>query len=243
MPRLRHRRCRPINRESQDIRINQYGVDNSFSTDKHDELRFGKGGVDDAEDAEVILHEYGHAMQDSQQTPFGFGPGGGRRDRRGLRRLLGRHGHERDRADARPGLRRGLGLGLLHVDRSALPAAPRHEPPLPGGPRRRGPRRRRRSGRARCGTSRRPWRRRRASTGSRRRKPSRRRSRHAASSRRLALPARLRVDPMRPRRGGGERDTCPSAARGRGRLSLRGQTAARRLGSDHGSGLAMQQNA
>ena len=29
-------------------------------------LRFGKGGVDDAEDAEVILHEYGHAIQDSQ---------------------------------------------------------------------------------------------------------------------------------------------------------------------------------
>jgi len=64
----------PINTESQDVRINQYGVDNSFSTDTKDELRFGKGGVDDAEDAEVILHEYGHAMQDSQQTPFGFGP-------------------------------------------------------------------------------------------------------------------------------------------------------------------------
>jgi hypothetical protein len=27
--------------------------------------------VDDAEDAEVILHEYGHAMMDSQMTPFG----------------------------------------------------------------------------------------------------------------------------------------------------------------------------
>jgi zinc metalloprotease ZmpB len=64
---------RPINRESQDIRANQYGVDNSYSWDKHDILRFGKGGVDDAEDAEVILHEYGHAVQDSQQTPFGFG--------------------------------------------------------------------------------------------------------------------------------------------------------------------------
>jgi zinc metalloprotease ZmpB len=63
----------PINMESQDIRINQYGVDNSFSWDKHDLLRFGKGGVDDAEDAEVILHEYGHAVQDSQMTPFGFG--------------------------------------------------------------------------------------------------------------------------------------------------------------------------
>jgi hypothetical protein len=65
---------RPINKESQDIRINQFGQDNSFSRDTKDLLTFGKGGVDDAEDAEVILHEYGHAMQDSQQTPFGFGP-------------------------------------------------------------------------------------------------------------------------------------------------------------------------
>ncbi len=64
---------RPINKESQDVRINQYGIDNSYSWDKHDLLRFGKGGVDDAEDAEVILHEYGHAIQDSQMTPFGFG--------------------------------------------------------------------------------------------------------------------------------------------------------------------------
>jgi len=62
---------RPVNMESQDIRINQYGIDNSYSWDKHDVLRFGKGGVDDAEDAEVILHEYGHAIQDSQMTPFG----------------------------------------------------------------------------------------------------------------------------------------------------------------------------
>jgi zinc metalloprotease ZmpB len=62
---------RPINMESQDVRINQLGYDNSFSWDKKDYLRFGKGGVDDAEDAEVILHEYGHAMLDSQSTPFG----------------------------------------------------------------------------------------------------------------------------------------------------------------------------
>jgi len=63
----------PVNKEAQRVRINQWGADNSFFTDKRDELRFGKGGVDDAEDAEVILHEYGHAIQDSQQTPFGFG--------------------------------------------------------------------------------------------------------------------------------------------------------------------------
>ena len=64
---------RPVNKESQDVRINQIGIDNSFSWDKKDLLRFGKGGVDDAEDAEVILHEYGHAIQDSQQPSGSFG--------------------------------------------------------------------------------------------------------------------------------------------------------------------------
>jgi hypothetical protein len=66
---------RPVNMESQDIRINQWGADNSFSWDKKDMIKFGKGGVDDAEDAEVILHELGHAIQDSQQDPFGYGFG------------------------------------------------------------------------------------------------------------------------------------------------------------------------
>ena len=63
----------PINNEPQDARINQWGLDNSFETDHpKDELRFGKGGVDDAEDAEVILHEYGHAIHQSQG--FNFDP-------------------------------------------------------------------------------------------------------------------------------------------------------------------------
>ncbi len=63
----------PINNEPQDARINQLGADNSFETDHpKDELRFGKGGVDDAEDAEVILHEYGHAIHQSQG--FNFDP-------------------------------------------------------------------------------------------------------------------------------------------------------------------------
>lgn len=68
---------RPVNMESQDIRTDQYGLDNSFSWDKHDLLRFGKGGVDDAEDADVILHEYGHAVQDSQVAGFGTSPEAG----------------------------------------------------------------------------------------------------------------------------------------------------------------------
>jgi hypothetical protein len=60
-----------INNRPQPVRINQWGQDNSFATDHpKNELRFGKGGVDDAEDAEVILHEYGHAIHFSQNFSF-----------------------------------------------------------------------------------------------------------------------------------------------------------------------------
>jgi hypothetical protein len=62
---------RGINNRPQPVRINQWGLDNSFATDHpKNELRFGKGGVDDAEDAEVILHEYGHAIHFSQNFSF-----------------------------------------------------------------------------------------------------------------------------------------------------------------------------
>jgi hypothetical protein len=62
---------RAIDNRPQRVRINQLGVDNSFATDHpKNELRFGKGGVDDAEDAEVILHEYGHAIHFSQNFSF-----------------------------------------------------------------------------------------------------------------------------------------------------------------------------
>jgi hypothetical protein len=56
-----------------DVRINQYGVDNSYFWDKHAYIRLGKGGVDDAEDAEVIVHEYGHAVHHDQVDGFGEG--------------------------------------------------------------------------------------------------------------------------------------------------------------------------
>src|SRR5580765_5570825 len=62
---------RGINDHPQAVRLNQLGADNSFATDHpKNELRFGKGGVDDAEDAEVILHEYGHAIHFSQNFSF-----------------------------------------------------------------------------------------------------------------------------------------------------------------------------
>ena len=62
---------RGVNNRVQNVRINQWGADNSFATDHPKlELRFGKGGVDDAEDAEVILHEYGHAIHFAQNFSF-----------------------------------------------------------------------------------------------------------------------------------------------------------------------------
>jgi hypothetical protein len=61
---------RPINMQSQLVRLNQWGVDNSFAEDKRFEIRLGKGGVDDAEDAEVILHEYGHQIHFRQSPTF-----------------------------------------------------------------------------------------------------------------------------------------------------------------------------
>lgn len=60
-----------VNAESQDVRVNQWGQDNSYSWDKHDVIRLGKGGVDDGEDGEVVVHEYGHAVHDSQVAGFG----------------------------------------------------------------------------------------------------------------------------------------------------------------------------
>lgn len=63
------------------IKVNAHGgpEDNSYydpSPGKHD-LTFGDGGVDDAEDAEVILHEYGHAIQDDIVPGFGQSHEGG----------------------------------------------------------------------------------------------------------------------------------------------------------------------
>ena len=63
-------RFRPVNMEPQRLRINQWGLDNSFATTHKDEIRLGKGGVDDAEDGQVITHEYGHAIHFSQNFAF-----------------------------------------------------------------------------------------------------------------------------------------------------------------------------
>ena len=62
---------RPVNQRQIEVRIDQFGGDNSFFKDTKANITLGKGGVDDAEDAEVIVHEYGHSVQDSQVPGFG----------------------------------------------------------------------------------------------------------------------------------------------------------------------------
>jgi Zn-dependent metalloprotease len=61
------------------IAVNMDGQrdDNSHYSPSDKDLTFGTGGVDDAEDAEIILHEYGHAIQDDQLPGFGASDEGG----------------------------------------------------------------------------------------------------------------------------------------------------------------------
>lgn len=59
-----------VNQRQIELRINQFGVDNAYYRSDKTNISLGKGGVDDGEDAEVIVHEYGHSVQDSQVPGF-----------------------------------------------------------------------------------------------------------------------------------------------------------------------------
>lgn len=61
----------PINQHSQKIFANTFDDDNSFYSPSADHIQLGTGGVDDGEDGDVIVHEYGHAVQDAQ-NPTAF---------------------------------------------------------------------------------------------------------------------------------------------------------------------------
>ncbi|MGH2925530.1 MAG: hypothetical protein ACRDK1_06090, partial [Solirubrobacterales bacterium] len=45
--------------------------DNSFYSPATRLIKYGAGGVDDAEDGDVVTHEYGHSIQDAQVRGFG----------------------------------------------------------------------------------------------------------------------------------------------------------------------------
>jgi Fungalysin metallopeptidase (M36)/Fungalysin/Thermolysin Propeptide Motif len=61
-----------INKRKQVAVADAFTDDNSFFSPLTRMIRYGSGGVDDAEDADVILHEYGHAIQDDQVRGFGY---------------------------------------------------------------------------------------------------------------------------------------------------------------------------
>jgi hypothetical protein len=60
-----------VNKRSISVNIDGISDDNSFYSPATRQLTFGRGGVADAEDAEIILHEYGHSIQDNQVPGFG----------------------------------------------------------------------------------------------------------------------------------------------------------------------------
>jgi hypothetical protein len=53
------------------VKADDFPDDNSYYDAHTKELSFGEGGTDDGEDGDVIVHEYGHAVQDSQIPGFG----------------------------------------------------------------------------------------------------------------------------------------------------------------------------
>ncbi len=62
---------RAIFQEPMPVNANGTEEDNSWYSPHERNLTFGLGGVDDAEDAEIILHELGHAIQDAICPGFG----------------------------------------------------------------------------------------------------------------------------------------------------------------------------
>ena len=62
---------RPLRAKPQKIRANGITDDNSYYSPLTKSMTVGSGGVDDGEDADVIVHEYGHSLQDQAVPGFG----------------------------------------------------------------------------------------------------------------------------------------------------------------------------
>ncbi len=75
--RLRSLGLTNVNAESQRVNAHAGTRDQSIYDVFDDRLEFGDGGVDDAEDADIIVHEYGHAVQFDQVGSFGLTGEGG----------------------------------------------------------------------------------------------------------------------------------------------------------------------
>ncbi len=68
---LRRLGLKHVNAEPQKLEADAFTEDNSYFDPTTDQISLGSGGVDDAEDPEVIWHEYGHAIQADQVPSFG----------------------------------------------------------------------------------------------------------------------------------------------------------------------------
>jgi hypothetical protein len=64
----------PLRKKPQKIYANAIPDDNSFYSGADHSLVLGTGGIDDGEDADVIVHEYGHSLQD-QAAPGSLNTG------------------------------------------------------------------------------------------------------------------------------------------------------------------------
>jgi Zn-dependent metalloprotease len=71
LERIGYKRARAIFHEPLAVDVNGTRMDSSWYSPGLKRLTFGTGGVDDAEDAETILHEFGHAVQDAICPGFG----------------------------------------------------------------------------------------------------------------------------------------------------------------------------
>lgn len=65
-----------VNNRVQEAIVDSQTADNSYYAPSNARLNFGRGGVDDAEDADIVVHEYGHSIQDNQVPGFGGGDEG-----------------------------------------------------------------------------------------------------------------------------------------------------------------------
>jgi hypothetical protein len=63
---------RDANAEPTKVQVDAFPADNSYYDSARDKISLGRGGVDDAEDPEVVWHEYGHAIQDDQVLDWGW---------------------------------------------------------------------------------------------------------------------------------------------------------------------------
>jgi Zn-dependent metalloprotease len=66
-----------VNNRQQVFSVDRSKIDNSSYSPSTKKITYGTGGVDDAEDGEVIIHEYGHSVQDNQVPGFGATEEGG----------------------------------------------------------------------------------------------------------------------------------------------------------------------